>query len=144
MKKHLLLLPGVIALVLGVAPVIPIFTNSAVAADAQPGKVDRERAKSNKLNLTDAQKAQRSQIRESSRQQMDAILTPEQKEKLRMARQQKQKPNLNLTEDQKAKIKAIRANTKAQIDAILTPEQRQKHQEMRSSWRDKHQQNQSK
>ena len=73
------------------------------------------------------------QIRESSRQQMDAIFTPEQKEQLRTARQQRQKPNLNLSEAQKAQLKAIRENTKSQMDAILTAEQKQKLQEMRSS-----------
>ncbi|OCR00804.1 hypothetical protein BCD67_24035 [Oscillatoriales cyanobacterium USR001] len=144
MKKHFLLLPGVIALVLATATVIPAFTNTAVAVDAQADRTGGEKAKSNRLNLTDAQKAQIKQIRESSRQQMDAILTPEQKEQLRTARQQKQKPNLNLSEDQKAKLKALRENSKAQIDAILTPEQKQKRQEMRSSWREKHHENQSK
>ena len=140
MKKHLLFLPGIIALAFSIAPVVPAFTNAAVAADAQPG---RARAKSNQLNLTNAQKAQMKQIRESSRQQMDAIFTPEQKEKLRTARQQKQKPNLNLSEDQKAKLKAIRENAKSQMDAILTPEQKQKLQEIRAS-RPRNQQNQPK
>ncbi|MDB9510878.1 hypothetical protein PN499_06765 [Kamptonema animale CS-326] len=133
MKKHLLFLPGVIALIIAAAPVIPAFTNNAVAADAQPGRAGGARAKSNQLNLTDAQKAQMKQIRESSRQQMDAIFTPEQKEQLRTARQQRQKPNLNLSEAQKAQLKAIRENTKSQMDAIMTAEQKQKLQEMRSS-----------
>ena len=131
MKKHLLFFPGVIALVLAAAPVIPAFTNTAVAADAQPGRAGGARA--NQLNLTDAQKAQMKQIQESSRQQIDAILTTEQKEQIRTARQQRQKPNLNLSEDQKAKLKAIQENSKSQMDAILTPEQKQKLQEMRAS-----------
>ena len=141
MKKQLLFLPGVIALVLAVAPMVPAFTNTAVAADAQPGRAGGARA--NQLNLTDAQKAQMKQIRESSRQQMDAIFTPEQKEQLRTAREQRQKPNLNLSEAQKAQLKAIRENTKSQMDAILTAEQKQKLQEIRAA-HPRNQQNQPK
>lgn len=136
MKKVSFFLPGIISLLLATAPVIPLFTNSAVAASPRAGGGGM---KLEQLNLTDAQKAQLKQIRESARQQMDAIYTPEQKEQLRTARQQKQRPNLNLTDDQKAKIKAIHQNAENQIQSILTNEQKQKLQEMRASRRQRQQ-----
>ena len=139
--KALFFLPAAIALILGASPMIPSFTNPAFAG---PGHEGGRGMKFDQLNLTDAQKAQMQQIRESTRQQMDAILTDEQKQQMSAARQQRQKPNLNLTEDQKAKMKAIRESAKTQMEAILTDEQKQKLQELRASWRDRRQQQQPK
>lgn len=82
------------------------------------------------LGLTDDQQAQLKQIHESTHQQMDAVFTAEQKEQLRLARQQHQRPNLNLSDDQKAQIDAIRQDAKSKMDAILTDQQKQKLQEM--------------
>lgn len=84
----------------------------------------------NRLGLTDAQRSQIEQIRSASRQQMDAVLTSEQKEQLRLARQQRQKPNLNLSEQQKARIAAIRQDTKNKMDAVLTAQQKQQLQQL--------------
>lgn len=79
-----------------------------------------------RLGLTDAQQTQLRQIHEASHQQMDTVLTSEQKEQLRQSREQRQRPNLNLSQDQEAKIQAIRQDTKRKMDAVLTPEQRQR------------------
>ncbi len=92
------------------------------------------------LGLSDAQKAQLKQIHESTRQQIDAVFTAEQKAQLQQARQQHQKPNLNLSDDQKAQIKAIRENAKSQMDAILTDQQKQQLQQLRQQRQQNHQQ----
>jgi len=136
--KALFFLPAALALAIGATPVIPSFTNPAVAG---PGGMGRG-MKFEQLNLTDAQKTRLQQIKESSRQQMDAILTTEQKEQLRVAREQRQRPNVTLTEDQKAKMKAVRESAKSQMEAVLTAEQKQKLQEMQQQWRQRRQQQQ--
>jgi len=131
--KPLFLLPGAIALVLGAAaPMLPTFTDFATAG---PGKMGGRGAKWQELNLTEQQKAQMREIRQSTRQKMDAVFTAEQRQQLQTARQQRQRPNLNLTEDQKTQMKAIRQEAKQQMDAVLTAEQRQKLQEMRQQKR---------
>jgi protein CpxP len=126
--KALSFLPGAIALMLAASPMIPAFTNPAFADPGQMGGRGMEQ-----LNLTADQQAKMKQIHEATRQQMDAILTPEQKKQMQTDREQHQKPNLNLTEDQKAKMEAIRKNAQSQMDAILTAEQKQKIQELQAS-----------
>jgi Spy/CpxP family protein refolding chaperone len=59
------------------------------------------------LRLTDAQKTELKAIWESARQSMAAVFTPDQKEQLRLARQQHQRPSLTLSEAQKAQIAAF-------------------------------------
>jgi periplasmic protein CpxP/Spy len=130
--KALVLLPSVIALILAAAPVVPAFAQ-APSSEASPSWQKRGNM-GEKLNLTDAQKAQMKQIKEASRQKMDAVLTTAQKEQMRVAKQNKQKPNLNLSDEQKASLKAIREDSKRQMDAVLTPEQLQKLQALRQQW----------
>lgn len=132
------LLPSA-ALLFTAAPVIPAFTNTAIAA---PFHARGWEEKFEQLNLTDAQKAQIQQIREAARQQMDEVLTPAQREQMRIAREQRQKPNLNLSEEQKAKMREIRENSRIQMEAVLTSEQKQKLQEMRLQRQQRRQQKQ--
>jgi Spy/CpxP family protein refolding chaperone len=77
---------------------------------------------SEKLNLTEDQKAKLKPILQDQEQQMkglhdDASLTPEQKA---------------------AKKKAIRATTHDQINAVLTPEQQEKFKQMKQEGMEKH------
>ncbi len=137
--KALSLLTGAIAVVVAATPMMPAFSQSAPGA--QPPANGRW-MKGNRLNLTDAQKAQMKQIQESARQQMDAVFTPEQKEQMRLARQNRQRPNLNLTDAQKAQLKAIQDQIRSQMDAILTPEQKQQMQAQHQQMRQRHQQHQ--
>ncbi|MCU0516508.1 MAG: Spy/CpxP family protein refolding chaperone [Oscillatoria sp. Prado101] len=137
--KALSFLPGAIALMLAVSPIIPAFTNPAFAG---PGGMGERGMKFNQLNLTEAQQAQMKQIHEAARQQMDAILTPEQKAQMQADRDQRQRPNINLTEEQKAKMKAIRENAQSQMEALLTAEQKQKLEELRQQRRERRQQQQ--
>lgn len=126
------LLSGVFALLLATSPIIPLFTQTALA-DTGTTQHSRGEGKFTKLNLTDDQKAQLQKIHESTRQQLDGIFTSEQKEQMKTARQDHQKPDLNLSEDQKEKINAVRTEAKTQIDAILTPEQRQQLKDMNAA-----------
>jgi len=97
----------------------------------------------NQIKLTDAQKAQIKQIEDSSRQQIDTIYTPQQKEQLRTAQPQHQKPNLNLSAEQTAQLKAIHQNVEKQIQAVFTPEQLQQLQAKSSKEAKNHQENDS-
>ncbi len=134
--KRLFLLPGALALALSYAPMLPVV---AQTPSAPTGQYQKHRIN---LNLTDDQKAQLKQIHESTRSQIDAVLTSEQKAQLASAkgqRQQGQKPrkvwaSLNLTAEQKAKIRAIREDAKQKSDAVLTSEQRQQLQQQRQQW----------
>lgn len=90
--------------------------------------------------LTDAQKQQIQQIHQSTRQQMDAVLTSEQREQIRTAREQRQRPNLNLSDDQKARMRTIREDAKRRMEAVLTPEQRQQLEQMRQQRQQRRQQ----
>ncbi|MBW4651172.1 MAG: Spy/CpxP family protein refolding chaperone [Kastovskya adunca ATA6-11-RM4] len=136
-KKSLFLLPGAIALMLAASPMIPVLNQAAVA---NPSGVGGARMKFGQLNLTDAQQAQMRQIQESTRQQMNSILTPEQQEQMRLAKEQRQRPNLNLTPEQQSRMQEIWQNAKTQMQAVLTPEQQQQLQESRQQWRQRRQQ----
>lgn len=150
--KNLYLIAGAIALSLSATPFIvnaqQISQTPTQVKPAHNGPFER-------LGLTDAQKTQIKEIRRNSRTQMDAILTPEQKQQLeaakqarqgqpRQARGQGERPkkgwaSLNLTEDQKTKMRGIRESEKNQIQAILTPEQQQKFKEFQDNMRSRRQ-----
>lgn len=119
--------------------------------------------KKNRLNLTDAQKTQMRQIREATRAQIENVLTQEQKDKLRAAREQRRQQreqqqaqqggerrgqrsqvwaSLNLTAEQQAQIKRIREESRQRMQAVLTPEQQQQMQQMRQERQNRRQQSQ--
>ncbi len=115
------------------------------------------------LNLTSDQKTQMRQIRESTRTQIEGILTQEQKNQLNAAREQMRArrqqggqagqpgqpgqpgqrgqrgqrgemwSSLNLTPEQKAQMQRVREESKQRMEAVLTPEQRQQMQQMRQN-----------
>jgi Spy/CpxP family protein refolding chaperone len=144
--KRFLLLPGALAIALSyAAPMLPVVAQTPTPPAGQYQK------RGVNLNLTDDQKAQLKQIRESSRSQIEAILTPEQKAQLETAKQQRQAGQrgqksrgmwaaLNLTADQKAQIKAIRQDAKQKMDAVFTAEQRQQLEQARQQKRQNRQQ----
>jgi periplasmic protein CpxP/Spy len=91
------------------------------------------------LNLTDAQKQQFKTIRQNTRQQIQSVLTDEQRTKLESAGQSGQSSDrkavmksLNLTDTQKQQMRDIRKKSREQMLAILTPEQRSKFEQMHS------------
>ena len=156
--KRFLFLPGALAIALSYAvPMLP------VAAQTPTPPAGQYQKRGINLNLTEAQKAQLKQIRESTRSQIDAILTPEQKAQLDAAKQQRQqrqlgeqrqpreqgqpgqKPRgkwatLNLTADQKTRIQAVRQDAKQKMNAVLTAEQRQQLEQRRQQRSQKRQQ----
>ncbi|NJK34743.1 MAG: P pilus assembly/Cpx signaling pathway, periplasmic inhibitor/zinc-resistance associated protein [Oscillatoriales cyanobacterium SM2_2_1] len=92
-----------------------------------------------KLNLTDAQKQQMRSIRENTRQQIQAILSPEQRSQLQTAMSSGDRQarrgiwqRLNLTDAQKQQVRTIRENSRQQIQSVLTAEQRALMDQMRA------------
>jgi Spy/CpxP family protein refolding chaperone len=160
--KTLSLIAGTLALTL-------IATPFAVQAEQnpsspQPSKEWQKKGQFQKLNLTPEQKVKMKEIGRSTRAQIEAVLTPEQKTKLqaamaeRKAQRQAQRQqgqgerqerrgkkgdifaSLNLTETQKNQIKQIRESSKQQMQAVLTPEQQAQMKQMRENMRSRRQQ----
>ncbi len=130
-KKALLLLPGAIALMFAASPLLPGSTKAAMADTVHAHRGGHGMMQ--QLNLSDAQKTQIKQYRQSEKQQIDAILTSDQKAAMHQARQNHTRPNLNLSADQKAQMKAVRQQTEASIKAVLTPDQLQQLQQSRAN-----------
>ncbi|BAY83324.1 hypothetical protein NIES267_28110 [Calothrix parasitica NIES-267] len=130
-------LVGAVALTLTAIP----FAAEAEINSSSPTIVAQRQKRGgwkDKLNLTEDQKAQMQQIKQSARAQMQEILTPEQLQKLEAAKANGQKKRgvfrtLNLTDAQKAEMKKVRESKKAQFEAILTDEQKAQLQEMKQN-----------
>ncbi|WP_216351461.1 hypothetical protein [Leptolyngbya sp. 'hensonii'] len=141
--KSFSLLSGAIALMLTAAPLLPVFTNPAMAG---PGRGNHQEQIMKNLNLSEDQKARIKAIREEAKSKMEAVLTEQQKQQLQQAKlnrqngQKGQRPQLNLSEDQKARMKAIREETKTKMEAVLTEQQKQQLQQMREQRRQNRQQ----
>jgi Spy/CpxP family protein refolding chaperone len=95
------------------------------------GRPGGHMARFDKLNLTADQKTKLEQLHATTRTQMDAVFTPEQRQQAKLRQEQHRAmgdkwKSLNLTVEQKAKIKEIRQSSKTQFNAILTPEQQAK------------------
>ncbi|MDY6897738.1 MAG: P pilus assembly/Cpx signaling pathway, periplasmic inhibitor/zinc-resistance associated protein [Cyanobacteriota bacterium] len=130
-------LVGAVALTLTAIP----FAAEAEINSSSPTIVAQRQKRGgwkDKLNLTDAQKAQMQQIKQSARAEMQKVLTPEQLQQLEAAKANGQKKrgmwrSLNLTDAQKAEMKKIKESKKAQFEAILTDEQKAQLQEMKQN-----------
>ena len=164
--KTLSLIAGTLALTL-------IATPFAVQAQQNPsspqqGKEWQKKGKFQKLNLSPDQKAKMQEIGRNTRAQMEAILTPEQKTKLKAAmaerkaqyqarKEQRQEgqgrreggrgkrgnvfASLNLSETQKNQMKQIRESSKRQMQEVLTPQQQEQMKQMRENMRSRRKQN---
>ncbi|MBE9019102.1 P pilus assembly/Cpx signaling pathway, periplasmic inhibitor/zinc-resistance associated protein [Chroococcidiopsis sp. CCALA 051] len=89
-----------------------------------------------KLGLTQEQRDKIAEIRRNTRTQIEAVMTPAQREQLKTVRESRQRrrealASLNLTPEQKTKMQQIRQSAKSQFDAVLTPQQQQQLQQMR-------------
>ncbi len=122
---------SLLTLLLGVT--IPSY-----AQPVSPNSADTFAPKTNKprLNLSDSQKQQMLAIRQKTRQQIMAVLTPQQRSQVESAVQSGQSfrsamRSLNLTDAQREQIRAIRQSSKQQRLALLTPEQRAQLEQMR-------------
>lgn len=171
MKKFALLLPGVVALGLSLAPLMPALAQSATTT---PMSQQQHRVRKNPLNLTDDQKAQIKKLHEETRAKIEGVLTADQKAQLEAWKQQRkaewqarkqagqsQQPGgqpgqqgqrghraqgwmkaLNLTDDQKAQIRAIKQAERKQMESILTPDQLAQLKARQQQWRSHHKQQQ--
>ncbi|MDH6060160.1 Spy/CpxP family protein refolding chaperone [Chrysosporum bergii ANA360D] len=135
--KSLSLLAGAIALTV---TTIPFAVQAQIARSSSPqmaqmmgGERGGMKGPWQRLNLTDAQKAQMQTIRSNTRDKIEAVLTPEQKEAAQ--NQMKKKVWADLTEEQKTQIRQIRELSKEQMLQVLTPEQRQQLEETRENMR---------
>ncbi len=136
--KALPLMAAAASLAIAVGTIVPALAQSA--PPATPTGEMHHRGGGNKLNLTEAQKAQLKSIREASKAQIDAILTPTQKAQLAAAKGDRKQhrqvwESLNLTADQKARMQQVRTETRQKMDAVLTPAQRQQKEQMRQNHR---------
>lgn len=126
------------ALTLGVVVLPSLVTAMPVPASSiaqVPTTAPTAAPRSNRLNLTEAQKQQMQAIRQRTQSQIAAILTPQQRTQYEQALQSNQKKrgllqSLNLTEQQQEQIRAIKQASKQQMQSILTPEQLQQMQQM--------------
>lgn len=82
------------------------------------------------LQLTEQQKARLAEIRRSTRTQIERILTPQQREQLKAAMQNRQDRRdafaaINLSSEQKTQLQSIMRSARSQSEAVLTPQQRE-------------------
>jgi protein CpxP len=127
--KSLLLLPGVLALNLSTTlPLLPAI------AQTQPAPTVKQQNRANKLQLTDAQKAQLKAIKDKTTQRIvNDVLADAQRKTYNEATARGEKPRqvmrqFTFDDAQKQKLAAIRQDTKAAMDQFvqtLSPEQRQ-------------------
>jgi periplasmic protein CpxP/Spy len=137
MKKQLAKLIPLLA----IAIAAPAFADNLFSAPQKrivAGEMG-ERTRSN-LNLTADQKTKIAQIKAATRSQIEAVLTPTQRQQYSQLQAQRQanrqgRQRLNLTADQKSQLKAIRAANKAQFRAILTAEQQAQLAQGGGRWR---------
>ncbi|MEZ5573948.1 MAG: hypothetical protein R3E64_18325 [Halioglobus sp.] len=116
-------------------------------SDAKPvQKPPRMERLQNDLGLTDEQVQKMREIRDNggSREEMQAVLTPEQRVKAMQFRKERKgehaerrafmEQQLGLSEEQKQKLATIRSagGSREEMRAVLTPEQQAKFDEMRS------------
>lgn len=143
------MLAGAIALTLAAAPFVA--NAQAITPPSQrlllaQGKEDGK-GKWEQLNLTQQQQDQLAQIRQQTRAQIEALLTPEQRQQYQALRENNQGRrgglrSLNLTEEQRTQVRQIMESSKSQSQAVLTPEQQAQLEQMRQQWRQQRQQRQ--
>ncbi|MEM1370390.1 MAG: hypothetical protein AAGG02_20795 [Cyanobacteria bacterium P01_H01_bin.15] len=120
-----------LALSLGATTLLPL------AAIAGP---EGRRAALSKLNLTETQKTELRELRQSTRDRTQSVLTDEQQAELKAAhesgiRGRQAMRSLELSEQQRTEILQIRDDSRAQRNSILTDEQLQELKNMRQERR---------
>lgn len=141
--KPLLFVPGLLALSISCFSIPPV----AAQTESSPTPVQMQRGM-NKLNLTDAQKAQMKQLRQETQAEIEQILTTEQRAKMQSLKQSGGKmrgamKELNLSAEQKQQIRQIREKSQQKLQAILTDEQRALMQQKRQNWQERRSQRHS-
>jgi Spy/CpxP family protein refolding chaperone len=112
-------------------PIASIPSNSKPKADDRIASDAQNRVRAvEQLKLTKDQQAKLVELQQAVLQQKIAVLTPSQKEQVRVAMQQGKNPNLTLTQEQQIQLKAIQSAALTQQGTILTSEQKQKLQQI--------------
>lgn len=89
------------------------------------------------IELTQQQQNQLEQINRNTRSEIEAILTPEQREQFQAAFEQGRGMRsaiaaLNLSPEQQTQVREVMLSARTQREALLTSEQKQQLQELRS------------
>ncbi|MUH00155.1 P pilus assembly/Cpx signaling pathway, periplasmic inhibitor/zinc-resistance associated protein [Scytonema sp. UIC 10036] len=148
--KNLSLVAGAIALTLTATS----WAVNAETISSSPFLIAQEQSREmrgpwQKLGLTDAQKTQLQEIRRNTREEIDRVLTEEQRAQLNNAMQNQNGKrggwrgimnSLNLSEAQKTQIREIKRSQKTKMEAILTPEQKAQLDEIKNQMRARRQQ----
>ncbi|AFZ28820.1 hypothetical protein Glo7428_0211 [Gloeocapsa sp. PCC 7428] len=140
--KFMSLLAGAVALSTVFAP---LAINAQPAAPQVGQRAGRGMGKMAGIELSAEQQAQMEQIRNETRTQIEAVLTPEQRQQWQAATQNGQRrrgamASLNLSEAQRTQIRQIMQSSKERVTAVLTPEQRQQIEQRMQQWRQQRQQ----
>lgn len=130
------------AIALSVTPSLPLVAQTQPSQPRQLPPVRDSKYKG--IELTEQQKAQMQAIRKNTSAQIQAILTPQQRQQFQAAMGSGQKRrsafmDMNLSDQQKSQIREIMQSAKAQAEAVLTPEQRQQLQTVREQKRQQRQ-----
>jgi Spy/CpxP family protein refolding chaperone len=148
MKLKLMpMLVGTLALTLAATPVV--FKAEANTSGQQLlAQGQRQDRFAERLNLTQAQKDQIAQIRQKKRSQIEALLTQEQRNAFKAARENNQERRaaiaaINLTSEQKTKMREIMRSAKSEFQSVLNPQQQQQFQQIIQERRQQRNQNQS-
>ncbi|MES1026340.1 hypothetical protein ABN584_25925 [Gloeocapsa sp. BRSZ] len=141
--KFISLLAGAVALSTVFAP-LAINAQPAAPQVGQRAGAGRM-GKMAGIKLSAEQQAQMEQIRNEARTQIEAVLTPEQRQQWQAATQNGQRQrgamaSLNLSEAQRTQIRQIMQSSKERVTAVLTPEQRQQIKQRMQQWRQQRQQ----
>ncbi len=140
MKKHIMMALS-LALLSSMAMAQPASAPAGGTKSTQ--KTPPPAQLKNDLDLTDAQVKKMRQIREEggTREEMQAVLTPEQRAKQKALRKEhrgdrkaRMKENLDLSDAQKKQMQEIRrkGGSREEMRAVLTPEQQAKYDAQRS------------
>lgn len=124
----------------------PIVVNAQQPATPQVGQRAGRGMGKLGVQLSAEQQAQMEQIRNETRTQIEAVLTPEQRQQFEQAvtqngqRRRGAMAALNLSEAQRTQISQIMQSSKERVTAVLTPEQRQQIEQRMQQWRQQRQQ----
>ncbi|MDJ0773143.1 MAG: P pilus assembly/Cpx signaling pathway, periplasmic inhibitor/zinc-resistance associated protein [Mastigocoleus sp. MO_167.B18] len=141
--KRLSLITTVVTLTIGTTSLLAKAENNTSKLNQLPILVAQVQTeippRFEKLNLTDKQKSQMTEIIQQGREDIEEILTPEQKQKFKRTiangqRNRKAMRSLNLNEEQKDQIREIMESQRSEVEAILTDEQKQQLQELRPNF----------
>lgn len=125
------ILAGLLALTVTAAPQYVAQAQSNQPNQSSPQQGQRPGPN---VQLTEQQKARLAEIQRNTRTQIERILTPQQREQMKAAMQNRQNRKdgfaaMNLSSQQKTQLQTIIRSARSQSEAVLTPQQRQQIQQ---------------